>query len=426
MRSTARSIVWQLLIYVVSAVVIVAVLLQTDITERLAYRVEKGRLRALHESMPTAQELAVLNASGREVAAAVGPAVVAVICERNFDLSQHPPIRLHPDSLGHDVDTNGDVDSNALGPPQNLLQRFRSGDSRMTVPAGYGSGFVVDAERGHVITNNHVIDAADAITVQLADGRRFDAQVLGTDPKSDLALIRIEADDLHELRLADSDLVEVGDEVMAVGNPFGLSGTFSRGIISGKGRSSVSIHGAEYRSFLQTDAVINPGNSGGPLVDASGQVIGVNTAIATETGHYDGVGFAIPSKRIVQVLPALAAGRLVQRGYLGVSIVGVTGYVDWSRELGWDGYDGVIVREVLPNTPAATCGLRRGDMIVEIDGQRLRGTADLIDIVGAVSPGQSLDLLLWREREFVMQPVVVAAQPKNFSTRIPRSIDSDD
>lgn len=406
------SVISQGAVFVACTVIAFIILVETNVVRRLAYLVEKGRIEAVRESLPSEDELATMNADARAVAAMVTPAVVQVISKKRYDVSDL--LTLH---------NGAGVTSNGVGPaPDNEeLERLLNRHQGMWARDGYGSGFIVDAEHGYVVTNDHVIAGADAISVRLADGRLLEAKLLGADPRSDLAVIRIDGGALHELALADDDTVEVGDAVMSVGNPFGLAGSVSQGIVSAKARSSIDINGTEYRGFIQTDAVINPGNSGGPLVNLRGEVVAINTAIATNTGHFDGVGFAIPVRRIRQALPALVRGEEIPRGYLGVSIVNA--FSDEAEEppvIGVMGeIRGVLVREVVPESPAARFGLQAGDIITAIDGKRLRDTADLIDIVGDTTPGTELVLAIERAGKPDTYRVLVGRQPTGFSTRRP-------
>ena len=412
------SFVFQGLVFVTCTVLAFAILVHTDVVRRLAYLVEKGRIQALRESLPSDDEVARINADTRAVAAIVTPAVVQVITEKRFDvndlLTMHDRAAVSSNGTAPSIGTNGMTRSERL---ERLLRSHEGIRAR----DGYGSGFVVDAEHGYVVTNDHVINGADAIHVRLADGRLLDARLLGADPRGNLAVIQIDADGLHELTLADSDAVEVGDAVMSVGNPFGLAGSVSQGIVSAKARTNIDINGTEYRGFIQTDAVINPGNSGGPLVNLRGEVVAINTAIATNTGHFDGVGFAIPARRIRQALPALIRGEQVPRGYLGVSIVNAFADQDEAqRVIGIMGeVRGVLVRDVVPDSPAARFGLQTGDVITAIDGQPLRDTADLIDIVGDTTPGTDLTLAVERGGKLDTYHVTVGRQPAGFSTRRP-------
>src|SRR5213594_1084791 len=225
-----------------------------------------------------------------------------------------------------------------------------------------GSGVIIDAQ-GYIVTNNHVVENATQITVTLSDKREFQAKVIGTDPKTDLAVIKIEADNLPSLKWADYDKLQVGDLVLAVGSPFGLSSTVTLGIISALGRGNVGI--ADYEDFVQTDAAINPGNSGGALVNVSGELIGINTAIFSRSGGYMGIGFAVPSNMVRSVMEQLLKGGKVVRGYLGVSIQELT--QDLAKQFGVAETKGVLISDVLADSPARRARLERGDVIIEFD-----------------------------------------------------------
>jgi S1-C subfamily serine protease len=232
-------------------------------------------------------------------------------------------------------------------------------------------------------------------------------------------VLKVDCGQLHALPLGDSRSVQVGDDVFAVGNPFGLDGSFSRGIISARGRSNINIHGILYQNFLQTDAVINPGNSGGPLVNLRGEVVGVNTAIATQTGHYDGVGFAIPAWRLSELLPQLVRGGEIVRGYLGVEIVSTIGRDATTFELDGERVDGVEVSRVVADAPAARAGLLAGDLIMAVNDVRLSDTDELIDLVAATAPGTVIPVELLRDGERLMLAVSVGRQPPGFRPRSP-------
>jgi S1-C subfamily serine protease len=401
-------------IFSASTVLAFAILVRTELISDFAYLIEKGRIKAIRESMPTPSEVGGWNAQARSVAAAVTPGVVQIVTEQRVSAEDiHAALR---GLLGESP--KGSSESPTASPGTDLSGEIGTAglDSLPRIRTGYGSGFITDAERGYVVTNEHVIEDADAILVFLSDGRRYTATLLGADARADLAVLRIDAPRLHALPLADGEDVEVGDDVMAVGNPFGLDGTFSRGIVSAKERSRIAIHGIEYQGFIQTDAVINPGNSGGPLVNLRGEVVAINTAIATESGHYDGVGFAIPARRIKQLLPALIRGGRPVRGYLGVSIVSVDDFEDRAEKLGWQEYQGVIIDEVLPNSPAARGGLQRDDIVIRIGKEKLRSTADLIDTVSDTEPDHAIELLVWRDRKEQIVQLKVGKQPDEFST----------
>ena len=250
------------------------------------------------------------------------------------------------------------------------------GGRRMPGRSGVGSGVIIDAS-GIVLTNNHVVEGADTVTVELADGREFKAVEIKTDPASDLAVVRLgDADNLPVARLGDSDKMEIGDWVIAIGNPFELETTVSAGIISGKGRELGSVQRAK---FLQTDAAINPGNSGGPLVNLEGEVVGINTAIASSNGGYQGIGFAIPVNLAKWVGGQLVAKGKVQRGYLGVQIGALSN--EMATKLGVKDRKGVLVNDVVAGSPAADAGVEELDVITSFDGQAVDGPRTLQEVV---------------------------------------------
>ncbi len=269
-----------------------------------------------------------------------------------------------------------------------------------------GTGVVV-SEEGYVLTNNHVVARADEIQVTLEDGRRFEAKVVGTDAATDLAVLKIEADDLVAARLGDSDRLEVGDWVVAVGNPFGLDHTVTAGIVSAKGRAGVGV--ARFEDFIQTDAAINPGNSGGPLLDLQGRVVGINTAIATRTGSYAGIGFAIPINMARRVMESLIETGEVERGWLGVYIQDLT--PDLARSFGFDGTEGVVVSQVVKDGPAAEAGLIEGDIILEVKGRKVRDGRELLAAVAALAPGSTVELEVFRDGSRQGMTVTLGVRP---------------
>lgn len=263
-----------------------------------------------------------------------------------------------------------------------------------------GSGFII-REDGYVVTNNHVVDGATEITVKLSDGREFPARIIGRDKKTDLALLKINARSLPVVSFGDSDKLQVGEPVMAIGNPFGLEGTATTGIVSAKGRV---IGEGPYDDFIQTDAPINPGNSGGPLVNTAGQVVGIDTAIFSQSGGSVGIGFAIPINMAKTILPQLEAKGHVIRGWLGVSIQPVT--PELAKALNLPKEEGALVAQVLPDSPAAKAGLKAGDVIVEYDGHAVAKAGDLPRLVAATAIGQSATVKVLRDGK----PVTVVAQ----------------
>jgi serine protease Do len=290
-------------------------------------------------------------------------------------------------------------------------QSMRSGANRAPVVQGMGSGFIVDPE-GFVVTNNHVIEGAEEITVTLNDGERHPAKLLGSDPKTDLALLKIETDEaLPYARLGDSDATRVGDWVIAIGNPFGLGGTATTGIVSARGRD---IQSGPFDDFLQIDAPINRGNSGGPLFDLTGRVIGINTAIFSPNGGNVGIGFAIPAKQAEPVLAELRSSGRVERGWLGVQIQAVN--EDIAAGLGLDEEHGALVAEVVPDSPAERAGLRSGDVIVGIEGQEVESLKDLTRAVADVQPGEKAEIEVWRNGKRESLGVVIGESPEQVAT----------
>lgn len=280
-------------------------------------------------------------------------------------------------------------------------QRFSNPQGRhkeYKVPQrGMGSGMILD-KQGHILTNYHVVADVDKLNVRLADKRRFDAEIVGTDPRSDVAIIKIMGkvpDDLPTVDLGDSDALQAGDLVIAIGAPFGLTQTVTQGIISATGREDVGI--SDYEDFLQTDAPINPGNSGGPLVNMRGQVIGMNSAIATSVGQFAGVGFAIPVNMIKTMLPTLIKGGKISRGMLGIVIQNVN--EDLAKQFHLSEAKGALVSQVKRNSPASKAGIKVGDVVVSYDGKQVENTLQLRNFVAATKPGSRATIEVIRNGE---------------------------
>ena len=257
---------------------------------------------------------------------------------------------------------------------------------------GLGSGVIITKD-GYILTNNHVVGNAKEVTVTLQDGRQFTAKVIGRDAGSDIAVVRIEAKDLPVLPLADSTKVRVGDIALAVGNPFGVGQTVTSGIVSATGRGGMGIE--DYEDFIQTDAAINPGNSGGALVDIEGRLIGINTAILSRSGGYQGVGFAIPTDIARNVTESLVKYGEVKRGYLGVMIQDVTPAL--AQEFKLKDTHGALVTEVEPDGPAAKAGLKNGDVIIDLNGKKVIDGRHLKLAVADTAPGTRVPLTVWRD-----------------------------
>jgi serine protease Do len=259
---------------------------------------------------------------------------------------------------------------------------------------GMGTGMLLD-EKGHILTNYHVVRDVDEIRVQLSDKRTFGAKIVGADRKTDVAVLRLEGSiprDLPTIELGDSDALEDGHLVMAIGAPFGLTQTVTTGVISAKGRSDVGV--ADYEDFLQTDAPINPGNSGGPLINMRGEVVGMNSAIETMVGQYSGVGFAIPSNMIRDMLPTLLKGGQITRGMIGVSIQDITR--ELAEQFKLPASKGALIAQVNKNSPAEKAGLKAGDVIVRFNGRGVGGSSQLRNMVAASAPGSKASIVVVR------------------------------
>jgi serine protease DegQ len=269
--------------------------------------------------------------------------------------------------------------------------------------AAAGSGVIVDARRGTVITNNHVVEKAEQIQVTLKDGRTFDAKLVGRDPATDIAVLQINADRLTAVRWGDSDRLQVGDFVAAIGNPFGLGQTVTSGIVSALGRTGLT--GEGYEDFIQTDASINPGNSGGALVNFQGELVGINTAIIGPSGGSVGIGFAVPVSIVHAVMEQILATGTVQRGRLGVSLQDIT--PDLAESMRLDNMEGALIAQVQRNSPAERAGLRAGDVVLAVDGKPVRNATDFRNRIGVTTAGTPLELTVLnggRTRTLTVRP----------------------
>jgi serine protease Do len=271
---------------------------------------------------------------------------------------------------------------------------------------GLGSGVIVTKD-GYILTNNHVVDNAEEVKVTLQDGREFTAKVIGRDPKSDVAVIKIDASSLPVVPMADSDKVQVGDIVLAIGNPFGVGQTVTTGIVSATGRGNLGIE--DYEDFIQTDAAINPGNSGGALVDVEGRLIGINTAIYSRTGGNQGIGFAIPSGLARNVMDSLISYGSVARGYLGVMIQDVTPAL--AKEFKLKDSSGALIGDVVPKGPADKAGLKDGDVVLEYNGKKVIDSRRLRLAVGETKPGTTVPVKILRDGSSKTLDVTVQQLP---------------
>ncbi len=285
--------------------------------------------------------------------------------------------------------------------------RFFFGDPDSAPQAGLGSGVIVSPE-GYILTNNHVIEGANEIEVMLADRRRVRAKVIGTDPDTDLAVLRIDLDRLPVITWGKSDALQVGDQVLAIGNPFGVGQTVTSGIVSALGRSQLGIN--TFENFIQTDAAINPGNSGGALVDIHGHLMGINTAIYSRSGGSMGIGFAIPAQTARQVLEGLVKEGQVTRGWIGVEPQDLT--AELARNFGLPVREAVVVTGVLQNGPAFRAGIQPGDALIRVGGEPVTNVSELLTAVAGLKPGEPTRIRLLRGEREIELSITPANRPK--------------
>jgi len=299
-------------------------------------------------------------------------------------------------------------------PMERFFRQFRDGERGERGPRrerprpfgqSMGSGFFVSGD-GYIVTNNHVVDKASEVEITMDDGKTLDAKVVGTDPKTDLALLKVEGNDFPYVRLA-SQKARIGDWVVAIGNPFGLGGTVTAGIVSAQHRD---IGAGPYDDFIQIDASVNKGNSGGPTFNLSGEVVGVNTAIFSPSGGNVGIAFAIPASTVETVIASLKDKGSVTRGFIGVQMQPVTREI--AEAIGLKEPRGALVAETVKDGPAAKAGVRTGDTIIAVDGQPVKEAKDLSRRVANVAPGKTVSLTLWRDGKERTVTLEVASQPK--------------
>lgn len=299
---------------------------------------------------------------------------------------------------------------------EHYFQSPKSQDGDSKIKIGTGSGVII-SDNGYIVTNNHVINNADEIEITLNDNTSKKATVIGTDPSTDLALLKIEAEGLPFVQFANSDEVKIGEWVLALGNPFNLNSTATAGIVSAKARN-INILKDKYaiESFIQTDAAINPGNSGGALINLQGELIGINTAIASPTGSYSGYGFAVPSNIVEKVITDIKDFGIVQRGFLGVMIVNVNAEIAKEKELNI--LEGVYVESVNETSAAKTAGIKAGDVIFEANGTKIKTSPELQEIIGRHKPGDTLQINVNRKNKIIQFDVILTnkdGQIKNIS-----------
>jgi serine protease Do len=351
------------------------------------------------EELDTTESLKTLSRAYEDAASEVIPAVVNIDVEVTYKTrqQQYPYFEFSP--FGEDF-FNEFFGEDFFAPFESPRSPNQGGEYKSY---GQGSGVIV-SENGYILTNNHVVQDADKITVRLFDNREFRAKIIGTDPKTDIAVIKIEGDDLPVAKLGDSDDLKVGKIVLAIGHPLRQSHTVTAGIISAVGRSRTGL--AEYEDFIQTDAAINPGNSGGPLINLDGEVIGINTAIFSYTGGYMGIGFSIPINMAKDVMNQLIENGRVVRGWLGVYIQNLT--PELTEQFDIDDIEGCLISDVVDDSPAEKAGLEPGDIIVEFNGKNIEGVNELRMQVAGTEPGKKVTIKLIRDGRTISKKVVIA------------------
>jgi serine protease Do len=367
---------------------------------------EKAKAQPKAAAPSPARELAdSLSQAFEEASAKVSPAVVPIFAEQIVEVSS--PFGM-PDDPFKDF-FGEDFFKRFFGTPPEQEQK--------RTQRSLGSGVIVSSD-GLILTNNHVVEKADKLSVVIGDNKKiYSAKVVGTDPLTDVAVIRIDAKNLPTATLGNSDEVKVGEWVIAVGNPFQLMHTVTAGIISAKGRSSVGL--ATYEDFMQTDASINPGNSGGALADLDGNVIGINTAIASPSGGSIGIGFAIPINMAKQVMNQLIAKGKVVRGYLGVTTQDID--EDLAKALKLKQMEGALIGGVDPNGPADRAGIKPGDVILEFNGQKVANSTELRNLAAQTAPGTAVKITLVRDGQKMDVTATLAERPKEKQEKAPQT-----
>lgn len=395
--------------------VVVGVLLGPFLANRITYAVETGKSQAARDKLAELGLNDKLSALFQAVAEAVKPAVVEIRTVKQIEQRSMPFGFFNDDeedspfNFRFGVPFRGVPRGEPRGEPRRSYQLLR----------GLGSGIVVDAKNGYILTNNHVVYDADEIEVILADGRKFESKWVRTDPQSDLAVVKIDPDRLIEAPLGDSDAAQVGQWVLAIGSPKGLPQTVTAGIISAKGRYNMGSAGM-YQDLIQTDAAINRGNSGGPLVNMAGEVVGINNMILTSSSlsGNEGISFAIPSNMAKQIMSQLIDKGKVVRGYLGVRIQDLTPAE--ARNMGLpEGVAGAAVLEVMPDSPAAHAGLQVEDVIVSVNGQGTQNVNELRNIVASIPPDEKVEVAFYRGGQKQTVEVKTGDQPKEMAMGLP-------
>lgn len=343
------------------------------------------------------------------VAAKATPAVVFIQVEKQVSMEN-----MREFYFNNPFDLFGDESSERFRTPNGRpkLPNRRSptrGHEQMFKQTGQGSGFLISKD-GYILTNTHVVGDVDKITVRLADGREFQAKRIGADSKTEVALIKIEAENLPFLAIGNPNTLAIGEWVIAIGNPFGLKETLTVGVVSAKGRSNLGI--TAYEDFIQTDAAINPGNSGGPLLNIDGDVVGINTAIVSRSGGYMGIGFAVPIDMAMNIKDQLVANGKVTRGYIGVLLNPGELGEEMSKSFGRDESGGVLIADVQKEGPAAKAGIKSGDILIELEGKKIKDNTAFRNDVARILPNKKVDLAVYRDGKIKKLSVTVGVFPE--------------
>ena len=392
MRSLQRGLLMLLVLVLGVGIGVGVTLTLPKVSSPLAYAVEKAEASVARTKLPKKDDL---SGAFKDVSRVLRPSVVSIRSVRKIR-AENPG---QPNGAGPEIPEefrrffeDGTLDKYFdRGTPQGSRQQ-----------QGMGTGVIVSAD-GYVLTNNHVIRGADEVEVILSTNRKLPAKIVGTDKATDVAVLKVAATGLAPAQLGSSETMEVGDWVLAIGSPFGLDQTVTAGIVSAKGRANVGI--TDYEDFIQTDAAINPGNSGGPLVNLQGQVIGINTAIASRSGGSTGVGFAIPSDMVRRVMESILDNGRVDRGWLGVGIQDLDEAL--AQSVGLKSTRGALVGGVFPDGPAAKAGLKSGDVLLRVAGKEVRDANHLRHLVAGLAPNKKVRLGVFREKKTIQLEVTI-------------------
>ncbi|MCE5328355.1 MAG: trypsin-like peptidase domain-containing protein [Planctomycetaceae bacterium] len=370
------------------------------LVQKFSFAATKGQTEALREQLGPMSKNDALSPLFAQISAAIKPAVVEVRVVKKVRIDSSPEMN---EFLRHFFGDSGD-DSSAQPKAREFLKR------------GLGNGVVVDAAKGYILTNYHLVAESDLIRVSLPDGRSLKVEWTRSDPQTDLAVIKVNAGNLIDAPLGDSDAIRVGNWVLAIGSPQGLNQTVTAGIISAKGRTTGETN--TFQSFIQTDAAVNRGNSGGPLVNMRGEVVGINTAILTESGGSEGIGFAVPSNMARNIMRQLIDKGKVTRGFLGITVQEVSPSLAKSFSL--PDIAGVLVTMTMPESPAARAGIKEGDFITALDGQPVTEPNDLRMMTAALTPGKKVDVEYYRDGK--KNSVSLTPQEQPAATASPRPV----